>query len=136
MISFIISGVVNKELYFLWNQFKMPEYALIYLFSDLLTASYSTFFFSPWRWDFIQYFWNLNRNSVSFFIMYLKNLATNHFLSQCHPFKYFFHISSDICIKALPCMLLKGLNKIKKKIFVGRKQPLKGSLEDFGLYVE
>ena len=33
-------------------------------------------------------------------------------------------------------MLLKGLNKIKKKIFVGRKQPLKGSLEDFGLYVE
>ena len=33
-------------------------------------------------------------------------------------------------------MLLKGLDKIKKNIFVGRKQPLKASLKDFGLYVE
>lgn len=77
MISFIISGVVNKELYFLWNQFKMPEYALIYLCSDLLTTSFSTFFLTTKIGLYsIYYFWNLNRNSISFFIMYLKNLAT------------------------------------------------------------
>lgn len=106
MISFIISGVVDKELYFLWNQFKMSEDAIIYMCADLLTSLFSTIFLTmKVGLHLVDRFWNLNRCSVSFCIVYSKSLTTNHFLwSQCHPFIYFFYISSDIYIKALQFM--------------------------------
>lgn len=130
IISFINASVVDKELYFLWNHFKMAENAIISLFSDLLTSFSTLFLTMKIEICLVDHFWNTNRSSVSFCIIYLTSLATNYFLSsQCHPFIYFFYVSSDTYIKALLSMYAFRSDWLEHFLYsTGRKQPLKTSL--------